>query len=57
MKKIYNLKKEGTTLQEIAELCEVSKSTISRRLREYCEENGLEYPKNKAGRKRKNLQV
>jgi len=59
MKEIYELKKEGLSLVQISKKLELkaSESTISRRLREYCLENKLSYPKNKCGRKKIKLTI
>ena len=55
MKDIYIKKKNGATLRELAKEYKVSESLISRRLNAYCNNNNLTMPKNKAGRKAKEL--
>lgn len=59
MKEIYELKKQGKTLEEITKLVEPATSTtkLSRELRAYCQANNLRYPKNKVGRKKINLTI
>ena len=46
MEEIYELKKQGVLYRKIAERYHCSVTTIERRLKEYCELNGLDLPKN-----------
>ena len=55
MKEIYELKSQGLTYKEIAEEYNCDATTISLRLKEYCEQNNLDIPKANKGKREKNL--
>lgn len=55
MQEIYLKKKNGATLLELAKEYKVSEALISRRLNAYCNNNNLTMPRNKVGRKKKEL--
>jgi hypothetical protein len=59
MKEILKLKQKGFSLLEIQKLIKpkVSLTFLSIGLRKYCKDNSLEYPKNRAGRKKINLTI
>lgn len=59
MKEILKMKQSGMTLKEIQKHLDpkISLTLLSVELRKYCIEQGLEYPKNRAGRKKINLNI
>jgi transposase len=49
---IYNEKKSGANYTELAEKYKIKISTLRNWIIQYCQENGLEIPINKVGRKK-----
>ncbi len=46
MHEIYDMKKSGISIEKISRKYNVNNNTIRRRLKKYCAENNLEFPKN-----------
>lgn len=58
MKEIYELKQQGKTFKEISEMIipKVSVPYLAKELKIYCQKNGLEYTKNKPGRRKVDIE-